>query len=276
MTDSVPPPKHVTIPLDLGKLQVPYLVVLQHILDVLAVSMSGVDLVSDEMYSSFLPTFFNVGTAPAAKLPAEDARSETRRWLLTNAFRDAVDATGLFLDGVRETARALIAASAGTLTGALLREITTAEAAEFKKLGIGKKVQGLREHIGCELAFYEVVFSINAVRNCLVHRRGVVSAEDVDSAGCLVLKYGAFELFTSSADGSNEVIVDKPTHVEGGTRIFIRRVERSRAFRVGDRIDLSVDEINHVFATLMQFSMTTVVELERIAGAQRPQSTAAP
>jgi hypothetical protein len=53
----------------------------------------------------------------SGRLPVELAREEADRWHLCNAFRDAVDATGLFLDGVRAVAAEARAAQNKTLTG---------------------------------------------------------------------------------------------------------------------------------------------------------------
>src|SRR5688572_5815678 len=90
-----------TMNLDLGRVQLPYLAALQRTTDVLAVSAAGVTLVDVDQYSA-RTAFFQVQLAD--RLPFEIARQEASRWHLANAFRDAIDVTGVFLDNVRDVA----------------------------------------------------------------------------------------------------------------------------------------------------------------------------
>lgn len=145
------------------------------------------------------------------------------------------------------------------------KEITTTGAQAFRKLGVAKKIQGLREDLGLELFFYQHVFSVNRVRNCLVHRMGIVSPLDVEGDGMLKFTYRALELFSPHPEGSGEIIIDKPG-VAGapGGAIMMRAVDRTREFKVGERILFTHEEVTHVFSMLMQFSITTIEELRTL------------
>ena len=79
------------------------------------------------------------------------------------------------------------------------------------------------------------------------------------------ITYRAKEIFQQNPDGSGETIIDRPgMHVEGGTSIMLRSVDRTSEFRHGDRILLTPQEVTQVFGMLMQFSVTTIAELESL------------
>jgi hypothetical protein len=269
-------PQHITF--DPGSLQLPYLASLQRTLDVLAVSTLGINQVGDAEYAAFgSDGILRVEPASGLKLPLGKAQEEARHWSLANAFRDAIDATGLFLDGVRDVASIARASAAGTLTAGTLKEITTTEGEAFRKLGIARKVQALREDLRLDLYFYQQVFSVNRVRNCLVHRMGIVSALDVESSGTLKLTYRALEMYSPKPDGSGETIISKPGDVgEAGGAIMMRAVDRTREFRLGERILLMPQEVTDVFSMLMQFSITTVAELQALIEGPAAPAAAAP
>jgi hypothetical protein len=148
-----------------------------------------------------------------------------------------------------------------------LKQIVGEDASAFEKEAFPSKVTILREKLGLELHLYSRIYSIIAVRNCLVHRRGIVGPTDVDSAGELKLSYQALEIYSPQPDGSGEVIFDQPGAAPENAPVMIRSVERTRVFHVGDRIALSVPEITQVFALLAQFSITTIGELASLIGA---------
>jgi hypothetical protein len=161
-------PWHVAF--DLARLQVPSLASLQQALDVLAISTLGIDLVSENGYATFgSDGILRVAPAAALKPPLAKGQEQARFWNLKNAFRDAVDATGL-------------------------------------------------------------------VRNCLVHRMGMVSPLDVEADGTLKLTYRALELYSPKPDGSGETIIDRPgVPGEPGAPIMMRAVDRTRVFQLGER-----------------------------------------
>ena len=94
---------------------------------------------------------------------------------------------------------------------------------------------------------------------------GIVSPLDVETDGTLKFTYRALEIFSPHPDGSGEIIIDKPG-VAGapGGAIMMRAVDRTREFRVGERILFTHEEVTHVFSMLMQFSITTIEELRTL------------
>src|SRR5436190_16964452 len=73
------------------------LVQLQRLLDMLAVSLAGLERVDDNAYAGFSP-FLNLTTAQNERLTRLSAIAEAQRWYLCTAFRDAIELTHTFLD----------------------------------------------------------------------------------------------------------------------------------------------------------------------------------
>lgn len=258
--DAEPTPPHLAV--NLEAIRAPYLTSLQRTLNVLAVSQAAISRVTEAEYSTYGKSgVLSVNPANAAQLSLLEAKEEAAAWHLRNAFRDAIDVTGLFLDRVRDAAAIARAPKAGTLTRGTLHNLLTTEATEFSKLGIAKKVQILREDLGLELHFYQHIFSINRIRNCLVHRLGVVSQVDVDGNDELRFTYRALEFFFLEPNGT-ETVIDQPNLAgPAGAAVMMRALDRTRVFHVGERIVLTPEEVTQLFAMLMQFCVTAIGEL---------------
>ena len=91
------PSDPLNVHIDLAALQGNFFRRLQHQLDVTKVLQVGCESVTAEQvaeqkeFGAFVP-------ANGAQLKHEDARAEAQDWLLRGFLRDAIEATGLFLD----------------------------------------------------------------------------------------------------------------------------------------------------------------------------------
>jgi hypothetical protein len=90
-------PEPLNIHINLAALQATFFRRLQHQLDVIKVLQVGCELVTAKQveeqreFGSFVP-------ANGAQLKHKDAKAEAQDWLLRGFLRDAIEATGLFLD----------------------------------------------------------------------------------------------------------------------------------------------------------------------------------
>jgi len=112
----------------------------------------------------------------------------------------------------------------------------------------------LREHIQ----------SINTARNCLEHRRGVVTKADTNNAeqDALVVKWRRPELFYEK-DGE-EIILDGPKVIEGPTTVKLRYIDEKRIFKLGERIEFTVDEFNLLMFTCTLFCEDIIGKLPKL------------
>jgi hypothetical protein len=252
----------LSLRVDLAGLQASLFVRLQRLLDVLAVSVLGAERVDDAAYASFA-TFININPAANQRLSREAAVKEAADWYLRCVFRDAIEATGEFLEGCRNVAAIYATAGSGKLTVGEFQKIVGIAAKKFHKLGLPEKIRQLRDDFGVSAELSGHVLTINRVRNCLVHRFGAVRAQDLDQDGELKLRWRVFEFFGESADGSHQVIVDGPIVLEEGWSLKLRAADRGRVFKLGDRVTLSYGEITHTMMTLMQFAIEVTEALKQ-------------
>jgi hypothetical protein len=251
------PESRPIVNVNLAALQSGLLVRLQHLLDMLAVSLLGAEAVDETRYEGF-SVFFSVSPAGNQRLSRDAAAAEAANWHLRTAFRDAIEATGLFLDEARVVAAVYRAASASTLTVGSFNEIKGPEAARFHRLGLPDKLVALRSEFNISPDLAPQLISINAVRNCLVHRLGIVGDKDVSGDGVLALRWRVLALKAQSADGKQEIDIDSQNPVvDSGWSVVLRAIDRSRDFKRGERIELPYEEIVQTFMTLMLFAIET-------------------
>jgi hypothetical protein len=247
---------------------------LQHLLDVVAVSDLGLPSVSDDRYASVPSLFFNVFPAQSARLSLSAARTEASAWHLRTAFRDALEATGLYLDGCRTVAAICQQARASTLTVGSFEKITRSEAGAFHGLAIPAKIERLAQEFQISTDLTDHVLSINRVRNCLVHRLGLVSDRDVDKDGNLCLLVRAMEFFAPDPAGGPDVVIDHSGMVlPENAPLMLRAKDTARLFTKGQRVELSYTEILQSFLTIMQYAMLMTGTLQTLTTVQAQAPT---
>lgn len=87
----------------------------------------------------------------------------------------------------------------------------------------------------------EGLVSLNAVRNCLTHRRGIVSVEDLNQGNQLRLSWRALEVYFVPKQGApilNRDIPKDGLSPDGGF-IESKYVERCCSFKFGEPVSLS-------------------------------------
>src|SRR5262249_33385222 len=126
--------------INLSALQGKLLVQLQRLLDILAVSLAGLERVDDSAYAGFSP-FFTLATAQNERLTRLSAVAEAQRWYLCTAFRDAIELTHAFLDECWLVCVFFSLSGQGTITGADYNRIVGPEAQKFHRLGMPDKLK---------------------------------------------------------------------------------------------------------------------------------------
>jgi hypothetical protein len=100
------------------------------------------------------------------------------------------------------------------------------------------------------------------MRNCLVHRLGIVADRDVDANGELAILWRSIDLVAQSPDGIQETVLDKEAIIEPGWTVIVRVTDKSKVFRRGERIELSYEEITHTFSSFLSFATTLAQSIE--------------
>lgn len=196
----------------------------------------------------------------------EEAKAAWRQWVLTNAFRDIAE----IVSGTLEEAQGVLAiwslldpGAKGTAVKAEeWNKIVAHRAEQFHRRTLPQKFEFLREAYGFCLQDEHVceVLSINAARNCLVHRGGQVTRLDVDSTGALTLRWRQMIPYVE-IDGKEEELI-LPFFAEKDTTLSIKVEAREKTFATNDVLEITLAEFSGISWTLFTFAQHVGQSLE--------------
>lgn len=198
----------------------------------------------------------------------EQAQVEWKTWILINGFRDVSEALG----GVLEEAQSILSYWQISLIQQkreVLSEdwnsIVVHRGKQFHRRTLPQKFEFLKEKHGFELnsEFVSQALSINAARNCLVHRNGQVTELDTDSSGRLVLEWRALTL-EANIDGEHRQIIP-PHFIEAETEVRIINRNHSKAFEIGELFHVNTEEFTQICWTLFTFTLSCTQLLQHWA-----------
>ncbi len=257
--------KHFSVHLEFGVLRDGFFLQMQQLLDVLTVALSSLDKIDDATYSGF-SQFFSIHPASNKRLPFESACLEARRWYFRSTFRDAIDKMYVYIDKCSEVCAFIYLANKKEFPASEYDLIVNKGARRFHKLGLKEKLKALRNDFGIASEFEPHVLSLNAVRNCLVHRSGVVGQEDVDENQVLSVLWRSMNIVAHNPDTNQEIVMDSPLPVEKGWGFLIRESDHNRTFCKGEVVELTYQEVVQIFHTLtIRFANSTVKSIEAYA-----------
>jgi hypothetical protein len=134
----------------------------------------------------------------------------------------------------------------------------------FQRLGLPAKFKLLETQFEIKTELRGHVESINAVRNCLVHRLGVVRADDVDDDGVLVLKLRRYRLHV--VDPKTETSTPAVFGVRYGDMKAQSVFDDSlRTFSIGEHIHFNPEELFDCTHTMAAFDQSMAVSFAQLA-----------
>lgn len=120
------------------------------------------------------------------------------------------------------------------------------------------------------------VLSINAARNCLTHRGGIVGQKDLKDAADTEMTVHWRRLQFSVSSGNQERPVTAGASVEAGETLSVSFVETERRVPVGDRLTIAADEFVEICLTFMLFSMQLEQSVRHLREQRRPPNAPPP
>lgn len=251
---------------------------LQHQLDVTKVLQVGCEIVTPEQveaqreFGSFTP-------ANGAQLTHEAARLEAQDWLLRGFLRDAIEATGLFLDECLQVCSLMQVAAQPTARGVDVNRILHDEARANHRLYLPQKLEKLQRAYGVTTRFDSNVLSLNKARTCLVHRLGTVSQLDVDNTGVLIVTFQHAKIVARGKETGQELVLDRAgLVVTEDSVVELQFVDSQRTFQLGAHLRLQAHELYDTIITLWRFGLATAQAVEtygRSIGLQFPDPPSA-
>jgi hypothetical protein len=103
---------------------------------------------------------------------------------------------------------------------------------------------------------------MQAARNCLEHRAGIVSKADAGPGGVMELRFPRLKFFVVR-EGS-ELDVHEGMEVAAGTEIFTRLEVRIRKFNVGERLTITAADFDEIAFASFHFASQLAQLLPKI------------
>lgn len=243
--------RKISVEFNIGLLPQPIHHLLQEILDyVHAVATASLGEPGGEEPDSEL--WLRFSPAKARALEGADLRANLDRWVIRAAFRDAMESAHMALDGAR------LVLSIRGLTGKVraddLNNAVEAEAERFHALPLKTKMEKLSKTYGLVLdsSWQDLILSLNALRNCVVHRFGIVGPKDVGEQEFLKVSWESHRFVASGANGDRILRAgDIVAHPE---TLVVQRGPGGREFPLGSTVELSLRDIHEICFTIHRFA----------------------
>jgi hypothetical protein len=204
----------------------------------------GINAVSDPAFKNYdLSKVTKLRVAPA-EVDAETLstyKSEFSSWIVAGGLRELHEGFTHFLEQINFACLTL---------GWSVGKFAPQECENFHKSlhgdGFPDKFETLKKRFGIETEHEVGMVSINAARNCLTHRRGVVGRDDTKGNEHLRLSWKSIDIYLIPA-GAEPVLTDDigpeghPT--PPGSQIEFRAVDRELMFPLGGSITFTPKQL---------------------------------
>jgi hypothetical protein len=117
-------------------------------------------------------------------------QDEFGRWIVSNGIRELIETFCVFLDEINLACLWIDVISKQTSSDNINKTNSN-----FRRLGLEKKFSSLLHAFGIKIDQAEYLISINQVRNCLTHRRGIVGIEDCINTEELIVKWKGIDIY---------------------------------------------------------------------------------
>ncbi|NOJ47828.1 hypothetical protein [Bradyrhizobium archetypum] len=185
-------------------------------------------------------------------LSTADRRALHENWILARAFQELVRGVRASLEEAYFFIELLAAGTMTAPSSGTLEEIL----APFRKKAADLRFPPLLAHVNSRLdrplEFSDAYRSMQAARNCLEHRDGIVGKSDAGPNGIMNLQFPALKGFFQR-DGQG-VEIYQGIAVDAGTEIEVRVVVRSREFKIGERLTITAADFDEIAFACFQFA----------------------
>ncbi|MFC5571603.1 hypothetical protein ACFPN1_16230 [Lysobacter yangpyeongensis] len=195
----------------------------------------------------------------------EEENLAWRHWILKNGFRDIAELISVVLEEAHQvlTFYALIdRQTAGETLNAAALAARDRDISRFHRLSLSDKLEWLLAQPDFSIPDEKIeeIKSINAARNCLGHRSGIVGERDKTHENMLIVKW--LGLDTAVEVEGVEIPFEPPMYLEKGGTVITRLVRRTKEFQLGDRITFDEREFSEIAWTIFAFAQAVTSALE--------------
>jgi len=195
----------------------------------------------------------------------EEAGAAWKTWVLRNGFRDVAEAISGLLEEVQSVLscwQLVKVQQDRSIRGEDWNEMVVTRGSRFHRLGLPEKIDFLKKEYGLVLndPLVQQVLSINGARNCLVHRGGMVTAQDTRGGDHLTIEWSALVILITEKGVEKEI--EPPYLVEAGGTLGVATRPRTKAIPIGQPLSVTAKEFSQICWTLFVFAMTCAQTLE--------------
>ena len=215
--------------------------------------------------------------SPAISWASDEAATEFRSWVLLNGFRDLAETVTHFLSSIQSLSTTAllqeVQAQAGHITPQQWRDLVVTRESQFEKANLPDKLRLLVQQCRLDMPseVVDCIRSLYNVRNCLVHRSGIVQDVDLRGEPQLRASWLVLRPYVVTEDGAQPLVM--PHRMEKAGYINIRRELTWRDFGLGQRIMISSEDFHDIAHGLFITGALVVKSLEqRMRSAGIPMS----
>lgn len=207
----------------------------------------GVNAASNKTFNEFqLSRITNIQLIPD-DVPDETLRhfkEEFRIWIEAGGFRELSETFAGYLDSVHSVCLPM----AEIKKPGTFAEIGQVDA-NFRLEGLPNKLNILKQRFGVCPQHSAHLVSLNRARNCLTHRQGIVSDEDIKSLPSLEVFWHGIDVYIEEPDGTTHNVNAVPEgglFLENGGVVKIQFSDRTRSFGKGELLSLSTRDLAEI------------------------------
>jgi len=189
----------------------------------------------------------------------DETRSWYKNWLLTRGVQDLAKGVRQMLEEAYCFTR-IYALPAGQSTWGELQGEIAAIRNKANKPSFPDLLQAVNAHLLQPLHFEREFMSLQAVRNCLEHRAGIVDQQDIDD-GCTTLTLALPRMGIFVHRAGNDVEVTSGSQLAKGEEVFVTSVVRERHFELGESIQFDQAQLVEAAYGCYAFSVDLISKL---------------
>jgi hypothetical protein len=236
-------------------------VALQRILDIISYVHAGLSSVTEANFREN-PSARTFHPAGNSQLSFSEAKAEAERWLLRGMITEAVDLTGAFLEEIFCLGLLVeTCPETGRFDFAEFERAKGLELPKFHKLGFPQKLETLRARYGIASIYEKHFLTLNRLRNCMVHRGGLVSSHDENENNKLRVTFRSQTLYAKSQSTGREYPIRFQTPVippeagdAGPAALWVQWQDSELTFENGEKVSLTFAELSACTQTIWIFS----------------------
>jgi hypothetical protein len=195
----------------------------------------------------------------------EEAGQHFHTWALSNGLRDAIEGVSSFIESAHQvlSAWAFVERQNGDTLLRYSDWETSMDGKAFHRFGLPDKLTHIQQEHGIDLDkdLQRHVLSVNTARNCLVHRRGIVSERDLNSQSDkkLTVEWRKLYTFLEDEDGEHEIVIGQPTKKESW--LCVKMLDGKKIFSLGDQLKFTTQEFADITWGLFAFGSDLVQKM---------------